>query len=711
MAVLHSFLTAITACAAFIAVYTVSCIFYNLFLHPLRHYPGPISMRATRWAFCHRLIKGALPMDVLELHKKYGDVVRVAPDELAYCNVNAWKDIMGHRSAGSPTFEKAPKFYRPTAEQPINIVNTNGAEHAMLRRQLSHGFSERSLRDQQPLIMKYVDLMIQRLHEHCSGEEPVDLMSWYNFTTFDIIGDLAFGEPFGCLEKSEYYPWVKAIFQSARLGVFAQTAGHFPFLKKIIFTLLATKAAKKARGENLARAKAKLERRMELGKKEGGRPDLIEGLLKKKDELNISFETLAANSNTLIIGGSETTATLLAGVTYYLLTNRDCLAKLTDEVRSSFKTEEEIDLVSVNKLTYMLACLDEALRVYPPVSMGLPRVTPKGGATICGNFVPENTIVAIHQWAINHNEQYFKDPYGFHPERFMGDEKFASDNREAFQPFHIGSRNCLGRNLAYVEMRLILARLIWNFDIEIDEDYKDWAKKQQVFIFSSLMFSSTQRGVTNVKRLSSIRASPQSEHRRKSPGSASIESSQEVVMSASARTWRDSAYLVISGIQLTAMLLVDLVPFYPSALYAAPSSPLHFLQVLRDFYISTYNDPFFTASHENLPSWFKLFTYIEIVYQLPMAAWMVYRFSRNTGTTAGFELAVLVFCVECALTTLTCIYDVFHWDPAVYSQAQKNVFVFNLYGPWVVIPALMGLDMWLRILKRVNTVDSTKKLQ
>ncbi|KAK1446466.1 hypothetical protein CCUS01_12431 [Colletotrichum cuscutae] len=449
----------------------------------------------------------------------------------------------------------------------------------------------------------------------------------------------------------------------------------------MIFTLLATKAAKKARGENLARAKAKLERRMELG------------------------------NNTLIIGGSETTATLLARVTYYLLTNRDCLAKLADEVRSSFKTEEEINLVSVNKLTYMLACLDEALRVYPPVSMGLPRVTPKGGATICGNFVPENTIVAIHQWAINHNEQYFKDPYGFHPERFIGDEKFASDNREAFQPFHIGSRNCLGRNLAYVEMRLILARLIWNFDIEIDEDYKDWAKKQQVFIFSSLMFSSTQRGVTIVKRLSSIRASPQSEHRRKSPGSAIIESSQEVVMSASARTWRDSAYLVISGIQLTAMLLVDLVPFYPSALYAAPSSPLHFLQVLRDFYISTYNDPFFTASHENLPSWFKLFTYIEIVYQLPMAAWMVYRFSRNTGTTAGFELAVLVFCVECALTTLTCIYDVFHWDPAVYSQAQKNVFVFNLYGPWVVIPALMGLDMWLRILKRVNPADGTKKLQ
>ncbi|KAJ0144807.1 hypothetical protein CTA2_1088 [Colletotrichum tanaceti] len=91
-----------------------------------------------------------------------------------------------------------------------------------------------------------------------------------------------------------------------------------------------------------------------------------------------------------------------------------------------------------------------------------------------------------------------------------------------------------------------------------------------------------------------------------------------------------------------------------------------------------------------------------------MAVWMVYRFSGRAGTTPGFELAVLVFAVECALTTLTCIHDTLHWDPAVYSQAQKNVFIVNLYGPWVVIPALMGLDMWMRILGRLQAGGKTK---
>ncbi|KZL75635.1 cytochrome p450 [Colletotrichum incanum] len=459
MALKTCYSTAVVACLGIMILYITTSVIYNLYFHPLRNYPGPILMRATRWGFCYKLLKGSLPFDILELHKKYGDIIRVAPDELALCNVSAWKDIMGH----------------------CWIHSSNGREHSLLRRQLSHGFSDRSLREQEPLITKYVDLFIQRLYENGTDGEATDLMAWYNFTTFDIIGDLAFGEPFGCLQNSEYHPWVRAIFDSARLGIVFQIANHFPLLKKIILKLLATKSAQEARIKNFIRAKEKLQRRMELGK-QGGRPDLIEGLLKQKDDLALSFEQLAANSNILIIGGSETTATLLAGATYYLLKNKVCLRKLVEEVRSTFNEEGEIDIMSVGKLTYMLACLDEAMRVYPPIAMGLPRMTPRGGATICGRFVPENTIVAIHQWAIHHHENYFKHPFEFHPERFLGDAEFVSDNKNAFQPFHIGARNCLGRNLAYVEMRLILARLIWNFDIELAEESQGWAERQKVFI-------------------------------------------------------------------------------------------------------------------------------------------------------------------------------------------------------------------------------------
>lgn len=97
----------------------------------------------------------------------------------------------------------------------------------------------------------------------------------------------------------------------------------------------------------------------------------------------------------MIIGGSETTATLLSGITFLLLSNPESYNKLTKEVRSTFQSADEINTVSASHLTYMMACLDEALRMYPPVANGLPRVVPEGGATIMDTFIPENVSLYL----------------------------------------------------------------------------------------------------------------------------------------------------------------------------------------------------------------------------------------------------------------------------------------------------------------------------
>ncbi|KAL1956110.1 hypothetical protein VTO42DRAFT_7629 [Malbranchea cinnamomea] len=467
----------LAASLATVVTYAISRIVYNVFFHPLRSFPGPILHAASRIPYCHKLIRGTLPFDVLAMHKKYGDVVRVAPNELAISTPQAWKDIMGPRDEVG----KYMNFYRPTDRNVVNIVSASREEHSLLRRQLSHGFSEKSMREQESLIGAYIDLLIKRLHELSSGgRNAVDLVAWYNYTTFDVIGDLAFGEPFGCLEDGKYHPFVKTIIESARLGTILQSLAFYPLIKKILLGLVPKSVME--RQQKMARDK--LVRRMESSKE---RPDLIEGLLKKKDEWNMSLEELESNSTIILIGGSETTATLLSGVTFFLLTNPAVLEKLTTEVRSAFKAEEEITLTSVAKLTYMLACLDEALRIYPPVPIGLPRVVPKGGRVIAGRFVPENTIVAIHQWATYHNDKHFSEPFGFHPERFIAEDRdrnsrFADDKFEALQPFHVGPRNCIGRNLAYAEMRLILARIIYNFDMRIADESRDWLSRQKIYL-------------------------------------------------------------------------------------------------------------------------------------------------------------------------------------------------------------------------------------
>ncbi|KAL2132356.1 hypothetical protein VTI74DRAFT_3927 [Chaetomium olivicolor] len=465
--------------AASLAIYVAGHILHNLLLHPLRHYPGPLVMGATRWGYSLRHMSGTLAFDMLALHRRYGPVVRIAPNELAFSDPQAWKDIMGHlRGSDGAEMPKWDKFYRPVEDVPRDIVNAGREEHALLRRTMAHGFSDRSMREQQPLIKGYIDLLIRRLREKGEGgRQKVDIATWYNYTTFDVIGDLAFGESFGCLDNSDYHPWVKAIFAVARAGTVFQTLAQYPMLIKALLAVIPSRFLEE-REKHMQMTIAKLKRRMEAGK---DRPDLVEGLLKRADEWGLTLEKLQANSAILIIGGSETTATLLSGVTYLLLTNPEAMKKLTAEIRGAFKSEDEIDFASVSTLPYLLACLNEALRMYPPVPIGLPRVVPKGGANIAGNYVPENTVVAIHQWAMYHNDEHFKDPFVFHPERWLDDPAFASDNKDAFQPFHVGPRNCLGKNLAYVEMRLVLARVLWNFDLRIAEDSLDWMSKQRIY--------------------------------------------------------------------------------------------------------------------------------------------------------------------------------------------------------------------------------------
>lgn len=102
----------------------------------------------------------------------------------------------------------------------------------------------------------------------------------------------------------------------------------------------------------------------------------------------MTLDEIKANSIILIVAGSETTATLLSGVTHLLLNNPRAYAKVQDEVRQAFSEAAEMTLVSTSRLTYLHACIEEAARLYPPVPIELNRLTGRDGGVIDGNFVP-----------------------------------------------------------------------------------------------------------------------------------------------------------------------------------------------------------------------------------------------------------------------------------------------------------------------------------
>lgn len=103
--------------------------------------------------------------------------------------------------------------------------------------------------------------------------------------------------------------------------------------------------------------------------------------------------------------------------------------------------------------------------------------------------------MSVSQWSLYHDDNVFSKPFEFHPERWLGDPAFKNDRFEALKPFHIGPRNCLGMNLAYAEMKMILARVIWNFDLQLAPESQHWLDHEVYFLWNkpALMIHMTPR--------------------------------------------------------------------------------------------------------------------------------------------------------------------------------------------------------------------------
>jgi cytochrome P450 len=207
----------------------------------------------------------------------------------------------------------------------------------------------------------------------------------------------------------------------------------------------------------------------------------VESYTTKNSKDTITDTELQESSGSLITGGSETSATLLSGAVYYLMRNPAWMQKLHGELQDSFPSDADIMFTSLSQLPILNAIIHETFRIYPTIPTAMPRVIPATGATVCGYALPPGTQLGIPQYSMNRSSRHFTNPEVYAPERFLGAEQYKDDKRHVIQPFSVGPRNCIGQNLAWAEIRAILARLVWNFEFELVDKGVQW-EKQRVFI-------------------------------------------------------------------------------------------------------------------------------------------------------------------------------------------------------------------------------------
>lgn len=316
----------------------------------------------------------------------------------------------------------------------------------------------------------------------------VDLNEWYNFAAFDIIADAALGEPFNTLEEPTYRPWINMIGKTWKAITLASAVKSIAPPVYLLRRLIPTGMFLQKEVNKFDLVLNRVKQRIAIGT---DRIDLLSRVLRYNDRKEkMTDQEIISNATLFVAAGTETVTTVLSALTHLITKDSRVMSKLAAEIRETFSSEEEITIQSVSQLEYLTACIRESLRKFPPIPEGLPRIVPSEGEVIAGQWIPGGTFVQVSTLATSLSSSNFHAPDAFIPERWLDNadnKRFQDDKRQASQPFSLGPRNCVGQNIAMAEMRLVMAHLLWSFNIRSvlkeDDEWMDqptyllWEKK------------------------------------------------------------------------------------------------------------------------------------------------------------------------------------------------------------------------------------------
>ncbi|RFU24554.1 hypothetical protein B7463_g11785, partial [Scytalidium lignicola] len=297
------------------------------------------------------------------------------------------------------------------------------------------------------------------------------MSQWCDYLSFDIMSQTVFSGDYNLIGTPENRGIMKAIEESnVRVGVLTQAPGlrrfgidQYLFKQSIIARSVFLKFAKRMIGDRLKK----------MADKNFATKDIFSFMSKVKDSTaTLSVKELSAESITLIVAGSDTSSTTMAGLFYYLSRHPKSYARVADEVRKTFNSIEDIKTGPLlNSCVYLRACIDESMRMSPSVVTVLWREVLEGGAKIDGKLIPAGVDVGTSVYSIHHNHKYFPDPFQFRPERWLPDENPLGASgvelaRAAHNPFSFGPRSCIGKGMALHEILLTIPMILWQFDFE-----------------------------------------------------------------------------------------------------------------------------------------------------------------------------------------------------------------------------------------------------
>ncbi|KAF2008708.1 cytochrome P450 [Aaosphaeria arxii CBS 175.79] len=481
----------ITLTYAFVGIASAACLYmtlraiYRLTLHPLVSFPGPRLRAVSHLPHAFSGWRGRQPYDVRDLHRDYGPVVRIAPDLLSFTSPSAWQDIYGHQAA-----KNLVKYgYFRVREDAQPMLTSFGADHVRQRTAFSHGFSDRAISEQEPALAQHIEQFLAQLRKSSRDRTIVDVGTMLRFLSFDIVGKYALSTDFGCLENNAYHPWVALLLLWFRTVTYVQNALAMGILAPFLMLFVPRRMLNSVK-DHLRMSAEKVQQRLAVGDDPNIR-DLWTYILQNKGEKGLTTGEMEVNAAVLLVAGTDPIADAIAGTLYFLAINPAAKKKLYDEIDGVITSQENqiVTMASTKRMPYIHACLNEGMRLYPPIPGGMRRQVAAGKtSTVAGYSLPEKTVVSVWQLPTFTLPHHFSSHDQFIPERWLPANHpdrpayTLHDRQEAFQPFSVGPKNCLGKGLSYAEMKLILAQFLWHFEFELADNAFD-IEKQKSYVF------------------------------------------------------------------------------------------------------------------------------------------------------------------------------------------------------------------------------------
>ncbi|PWY70031.1 benzoate 4-monooxygenase cytochrome P450 [Aspergillus eucalypticola CBS 122712] len=415
--------------------------FYRIYLHPLSSVPGPkLAACTSLWLAYHTYIGDECTV-VYDLHRKYGPVLRVAPNDVDIADKDALEPIYVARGG----FPKTPAYSKFDIDGHTTIFSSlTLPERATRAKAVAPLFSTTSIRNSQEALREVFDDFAKRLQTEARTGRPVNVLNVTRAMAIDAVSTYLFHERYGAItedsESMSASPFVDSfVGVGAYFNIVPGKIGGF--VMEVIERWSATKNVEQSHGLIDQYARRLVQRAIPKSGSYQSR------LLEKSTIAQSRIEV-----KDVCFAGTDSTGMNTATIMWYLAKHPEVYDRLRQAVMESIGNDED-----PTACVYLRGVVREGLRLSWANPIRLPRSVPAGGWKYHDYYFPAGTSVGVAAFQLHQDSSVFPEPHRFLPERWdNADDRMLT----AFFAFGKGTRACIAQSLAMYEVTMAIFTVV-----------------------------------------------------------------------------------------------------------------------------------------------------------------------------------------------------------------------------------------------------------